>query len=125
MDTCCIDKSNNTELTEAINSMFRWYQDAARCYTYLADVSTPGYDADPQSCQRIWEASFRESRWFTRGWTLQELIAPASVEFFSSEGKRLGDKKSLQQQIYEITGIPIQALQGNPFSHFSVAERMA
>jgi hypothetical protein len=125
VDTCCIDKSNNTELTEAINSMFRWYRDAARCYTYLADVSTPGYDVDPQSCQSIWEASFRESRWFTRGWTLQELIAPASVEFFSSEGKRLGDKKSLQQQIYEITGIPIQALQGNPFSHFSIAERMA
>ena len=125
VDTCCIDKSNNTELTEAINSMFRWYRDAARCYTYLADVSTPSNDIDPQSCQSIWEASFRESRWFTRGWTLQELIAPASVEFFSSKGKRLGDKKSLQQQIYEITGIPIQALQGNPFSHFSVTERMA
>ena len=125
VDTCCIDKSNNTELTEAINSMFRWYRDAAKCYTYLADVSIPGYDTDPQSCQSIWAASFQESRWFTRGWTLQELIAPASVEFFSSEGKRLGDKKSLQQHIYEITGIPIQALQGNPFSHFSVTERMS
>jgi hypothetical protein len=53
VDTCCIDKSNNTELTEAINSMFHWYRDASRCYTYLADVSTPGDGIDPQSCQSI------------------------------------------------------------------------
>src|SRR5438045_295624 len=61
----------------------------------------------------------------TRGWTLQELIAPASVEFFSVEGERLGDKKSLERQIHEITGITAQAFQGRPLSQFSVNERMS
>ena len=89
---------------------------------YLADVLTPGYDADVQAKQSTWEAAFRDSKWFTRGWTLQELIAPAVVEFFSKEGKRLGDKASLEKPIHEITGIPIEALQGT-FSHFSIAER--
>jgi len=120
VDTCCINKSDSTELTTAINSMFRWYRNAKKCYVYLADVSTPGNDADVQSA---WEATFRNSKWFTRGWTLQELIAPATVEFFSKEGKRLGDKNSLEKLIHEITRIPIQALQGNPFSYFSIAER--
>ena len=125
VDTCCIDKSNNTELTEAINSMFRWYRNAAKCYVYLADVSAPGHNIDAQAYQSAWEVDFRKSRWFTRGWTLQELIAPMSVEFFSKQHQRLGDKKSLEKQIHEITGIPTQALQGNPFSDFSVAERIA
>ena len=123
VDTCCIDKSNAVELATAINSMFRWYRKAKKCYVYLADVSTPGYDADVQANQNTWEAAFRGSKWFTRGWTLQELIAPAIVEFFSKDGKRIGDKKSLEKPIHEITGIPIQALQGNPFSDFSIAER--
>ena len=121
-DTCCIDRSNNTELSEAINSMFRWYRNASRCYVYLSDVSIGDSDKNDQS---TWELAFRQSRWFTRGWTLQELIAPASVEFFSLEGKRLGDKKSLERQIHEITGIPVQALQGNPLSRFSVTERIS
>jgi hypothetical protein len=123
VDTCCIDKTNSTELQEAINSMFRWYRDAAKCYAYLADVST--YSSDGQTAQDPWELSFRSSRWFTRGWTLQEIIAPVSVEFFSREGKRLGDKKSLEGLIYEITGISIKALQGEPLSQFGVAERMS
>ena len=89
---------------------------------YLADVSAPGHNGDLQPSQR-WETAFRDSRWFTRGWTLQELIAPAIVEFFSKEGKLLGDKKSLEKPIQEITQIPIQALRGNPFSDFSIAER--
>jgi Heterokaryon incompatibility protein (HET) len=122
MDTCSIDKSSSAELTEAINSMFRWYHGAAKCYVYLSDVSIRGYDKNGQF---TWESAFRESRWFTRGWTLQELIAPTSVEFFSLEGKRLGDKKSLERQVHEITGIAIQALQGNPLSNFSVIERMS
>jgi hypothetical protein len=123
VDTCCIDKSSSAELTEAINSMFRWYHDAAKCYVYLSDVSI--YDKNDHFSLSAWESVFRESRWFTRGWTLQELIAPASVEFFSSEGKRLGDKNSLERHLHEITGIAIQALQGNPLSHFSVQERMS
>jgi hypothetical protein len=123
VDTCCIDKSNSTELTTAINSMFRWYRKATKCYVYLADVSTPGYNADIRASQSTWETAFRDSKWFTRGWTLQELIAPATVEFFSKEGNQLGDKISLEKPIHEITGIPIQALQGNPFSDFSIAQR--
>ena len=124
IDTCCIDKSNSTELQEAINSMFRWYRDAAKCYMYLADVSRAVLDADGKSGQLPWELSFRKSRWFTRGWTLQELVAPASVEFFSKEGEQLGNKKSLERHIHEVTGIPVEALRGNTLSDFSISERM-
>jgi hypothetical protein len=125
VDTCCIDKSNNTELSEAINSMFRWYRKAAKCYVYLSDVSTHNSDENDRFSGLTWESAFRKSRWFTRGWTLQELIAPVSVESFSGEGKRLGDKKSLEQQVHEVTGIPINALQGSPLSQFSVSERIS
>jgi hypothetical protein len=122
VDTCCIDKSNSTELAEAINSMFRWYRNAAKCYVYLSDVSTNDDDqVDP--CLQSWQSAFRKSRWFTRGWTLQELIAPPSVEFFCSNRKRIGDKKSLERQLHEITGIAVPALQGTPLSTFSVKER--
>ncbi|KAH6724975.1 P-loop containing nucleoside triphosphate hydrolase protein, partial [Leptodontidium sp. MPI-SDFR-AT-0119] len=124
VDTCCIDKSDADELATAINSMFRWYRNAKKCYVYLADVTIPGCGADVQICQYLWEAAFRETRWFSRGWTLQELIAPAIVEFFSKEGRRLGDKQSLETLIQDITGIPIQALRGNPFSDFNIAERI-
>ena len=123
VDTCCINKPNHTELSEAITSMFCWYRKAAKCYVYLSDVSIGEHKNSDQS-QLAWESAFRTCRWFTRGWTLQELLAPVSVEFFSREGKRLGDKKSLERQIYEITGIPIAALRGNPLSDFSVNERM-
>jgi hypothetical protein len=117
-----IDKRNLHELAKAINSMFRWYQDAVKCYAFLSDVSTSTL-TDAKAHQSTWEASFRASRWFTRGWTLQELIAPASVEFFSVQHLRLGDKQSLEPQIHEITHIPMDALQGQPLDNFSVAER--
>ncbi|KAK3995678.1 HET-R [Cladorrhinum sp. PSN332] len=122
IDTCCIDKSNAAELQHALNSMFQWYRNATKCYVYLTDVSTHKRDVDGNS---IWELAFQKSRWFTRGWTLQELIAPTTVEFFSKECERLGDKKSLEREIHDITGIPLKALQGTPLSDFSVAERMA
>ncbi|KAI1126006.1 hypothetical protein F5Y10DRAFT_245888 [Nemania abortiva] len=122
VDSCCIDKSNSTELSQAINSMFRWYFNAARCYVYLSDVSTGVY----QSNNLLpWELGFRKSRWFTRGWTLQELIAPSSVEFFSVEGQRLGDKGSLERELHGITGIATAALRGSPLSNFSRRERMS
>jgi hypothetical protein len=124
VDTCCLDKSNSTELAEAINSMFRWYQNATKCYVYLSDVSRPPFDTDDKS-NEPWESTFRKSRWFTRGWTLQELIAPASVEFFSEEGEILGNKASLEGLICEITGIPVKALRGGSLSDFSVTERMS
>jgi hypothetical protein len=126
VDTCCIDQSNSTELQEAINSMFHWYHNAAKCYVYLSDVSSPAFDdANDEFSQLPCESAFRSSRWFTRGWTLQELLAPRSVEFFSREGNRLGDKRSLERQIHEITGIAIPALQGVPLSQFGVDERLA
>ncbi|TVY12521.1 Vegetative incompatibility protein HET-E-1, partial [Lachnellula arida] len=120
VDTCCIDKKNAVELGAGINSMFRWYQNAARCYVYLSDVSKPDNVVNDQ---REWEEAFRKSRWFTRGWTLQELIAPRLVDFFSSEGRRLGSKLSFESQIYEITGISNKALRGNALSNFSIKER--
>jgi hypothetical protein len=122
VDTCCINKSRDSELSEAINSMFRWYRKAAICYVYLADVWSKD-QIDPSF--KPWEAAFKNSRWFTRGWTLQELIAPPLVEFFSLNGNRLGDKKSLEVQLHKITGIPVLALRGRPLSDFSFDERVS
>lgn len=124
VDTCCIDKRNSTELAEAINSMFRWYRNAVKCYVYLSDVLRNDHD-QADSALQSWQIAFQKSRWFTRGWTLQELIAPQSVEFFSSNGKLLGNKKSLEQQLHGITGIKISALRGTPLSTFSIEERMS
>lgn len=121
LDTCCIDKSSSAELQEAINSMFQWYRKAERCYVYLSDVSIAGMHRGHVATQ----GAFQVSRWFTRGWTLQELLAPATVEFFSSEGNRLGDKLSLQDDISKITGIVPQALQGLPLRHFSIDTRLS
>ena len=98
--------------------MFRWYQNADKCYVYLSDVLTSGHATNLQSSLETWEAAFRKSRWFSRGWTLQELLAPASVEFFSREGDCLGCKRSLEQDIHEITEIPIRALRGGPLMAF-------
>lgn len=125
VDTCCIDKTNNTELSEAINSMFRWYREAAKCYVFLSDVSRPALDADNEPCQPPWESAFRRSRWFTRGWTLQELVAPKSIEFFCKEREKLGNKTTLERHICEVTRIPVKALPGNSLSDFSIAERMS
>ncbi|KIM98221.1 hypothetical protein OIDMADRAFT_202037, partial [Oidiodendron maius Zn] len=112
IDTCCIDKTSSAELSEAINSMYRWYQEAKVCYAYLADVPS--------------KSKFRDSRWFTRGWTLQELISPSMVIFFDEEWKQLGTKADLQQDIFECTGIPIGMLSGdNDLETFSIAQRMS
>lgn len=120
VDTCCIDKKNAVELGAAINSMFRWYQNAARCYVYLSDVSKSDTRTDDE---KAYEEAFRASRWFTRGWTLQELIAPRLVDFFSLEGQRLGSKLTLETEIHDITGIAKNALRGDALSHFSIQER--
>jgi len=124
VDTCYIDKTNSTELAKSINSMFRWYRYAAKCYVYLSDVSRSSYDTN-KSNQLPWESAFRKSKWFTRGWTLQELIAPTIVEFFSEDWEHLGNKASLERVVREITGIPVNVLQGSPLSNLSVTERMS
>jgi hypothetical protein len=124
VDTCCIDKSDSVELQTAINSMFRWYRDAKRCYVYLPDV-TSATVSNQQRTVTPWEDALRQSRWFTRGWTLQELVAPNKVDFYSKERSWLGDKRTLEPLICEITGIPANALRGTPLSDFTVAEREA
>jgi len=121
VDTCCIDKSSSAELTEAINSMFHWYQKAAKCYVFLSDVSVNEYD----NFDRCYNSALRQSRWFSRGWTLQELIAPATVDFFSQDGIRVGDKKTLEEELTKITGIDVLALRGHPLHGFSIADRMS
>ncbi|KAF2006368.1 HET-domain-containing protein [Amniculicola lignicola CBS 123094] len=123
VDTCCIDKTSSAELSEAITSMFRWYQNSAQCYAYLSDVSTSKRKADHDKFSYTWESAFRTSRWFERGWTLQELVAPRKVTFFSGEGTQLGDKSSLEQLIHDITHIPVPALR-NILDEFDVEQRM-
>jgi hypothetical protein len=95
-----------------------------KCYVYLPDMSINGNN-NKEFSQDEWEPAFRKSEWPTRGWTLQERIAPSSVGFFSIEGKQLGDKKSLERQIHETTGIAIEALRGSPLAMFSINERMS
>jgi hypothetical protein len=120
IDTCCIDKSSSAELSEAINCMFRWYSSSAKCFVYLTDVSTAiGYDLAQ------WLSDFKRSRWFIRGWTLQELIAPSSVEFFSCEGQLLGDKSSLVHTLQAVTGIADNVLHGCSLDALSVEERFS
>jgi hypothetical protein len=125
VDTCCINKADNIELQDAINSMFRWYKNADKCYVYLSDVSTKKRKEINESSGYTWEPAFRASRWFTRGWTLQELLAPRSVNFYSKDGHYLGDKQSLEQQIHEITSIPVAALRGTSLCDFDVEERLS
>ncbi|KAJ4991369.1 HET domain-containing protein [Stagonosporopsis vannaccii] len=117
IDTCCINRWDNNERLKAINSMFQWYRNAARCYVYLSDVSLT-------AVTEMARAPCSDCSWFTRGWTLQELIVPASVEFFSREGRRIGDKASLEQLIHNVTSIPLAALRNNPLDQFSISERM-
>lgn len=119
IDSCCINKSDLMELQYAINSMFSWYQNASKCYVYLTDVSMGS------SAGGAWMSEFPKTRWVTRGWTLQELIAPSSVEFFASGGDRLGDKLSLESQLHDMTGIPIKALRNAPLREFDEHERMS
>jgi hypothetical protein len=131
--------------------MFRWYRGPDQCYVYLSDV--PVRNENDYQTKRVWKSvegkagrflgrttqfrnnnnkqseqtrewAFRNSRWFTRGWTLQELIAPSTVQFFSWTGEYLGSKDKLQQLIHEITGIPIAALCGASLSEFGVDERL-
>ncbi|KAF2844476.1 HET-domain-containing protein [Plenodomus tracheiphilus IPT5] len=124
LDTCCIDKTDKAELSSAIRSMFRWYQNAIKCYAYLSDVSTRKRKASGMLTEFTYMPSFRSSRWFNRGWTLQELLAPSTVEFLSQEWEKLGDKISLKTLIHKITSIPQEVLDGAPLSQFSVNERL-
>jgi len=99
IDTCCIDKTSSAELSEAINSMFSWYQKSQVCYAYLSDVSSSANDHYKA------KSEFRRSNWFTRGWTLQELLAPKFVEFYDQNWVEIGTRAAMQKLLHEITGI--------------------
>ncbi|RFU80416.1 vegetative incompatibility het-e-1 [Trichoderma arundinaceum] len=117
IDTCCIDKTNLVELSEAINSMFRWYSCAHVCYVYLSDVPD---DDDARG------SKFQTSRWFQRGWTLQELLAPKNLRFFNAEWRCIGTKRSKCTIIKNITQVPRQFLLGiTELNSASVAQRMS
>ncbi|CAO2648147.1 Nn.00g090690.m01.CDS01 [Neocucurbitaria sp. VM-36] len=119
IDTCCIDKSSSAELSEAINSMFTWYKNSEKCYAYLADVEYP--------------RAIPNSKWFTRAWTLQELLAPSSLqsgervgmEFFSRHWHSLGSKWALSNAITDITGVPKEYLEGKSLHTASISMRMS
>ena len=120
VDTCCIDKTSSAELTEAINSMYKWYESASECYAFLSDVRV--FDlAEPRS-----QDTFRDSAWFTRGWTLQELIAPARVLFYNRSWSYLGSKDALYNLLQDITGIDAVVLLGQTKpNQCTVAQRMS
>lgn len=137
IDTCCIDKSSSAELSEAINSMFRWYKNSATCYAYLSDVSesdtslctSPG----PGILESQFSTSFSQSRWFTRGWTLQELIAPDIVIFLNGAWQEIGTRSSLIELLVDSTGIDQALFEHNRHLHditqllrgYPIAQRMS
>lgn len=122
VDTCCILKTSSAELSEAINSMYRWYKNSKVCYAYLVDV-----EAADISTYSGRDSRFRKSRWFTRGWTLQELLAPRDVRFYTADWTFIGSKnqESMGAAIGEITDIDTKYLDGNNLDRISIAERMS
>jgi hypothetical protein len=120
VDTICIDKTSSSELTEAINSMYDWYSASAICYAYLADV--PSLSAKDCCAQ---DSTFSKSRWFKRGWTLQELLAPKHVEFYSKDWLYISNKRLLAEQVHIITRIPTDMITFKTgLYHYSIAQRM-
>ncbi|KAK3698300.1 hypothetical protein LTR37_017008 [Vermiconidia calcicola] len=120
VDTCCIDKHNDAEVCTAIRSMFRWYKESTVCYVYLSDVSI---NKRLEDGSQAWENTFRNCRWFSRGWTLQELLAPDRVEFYA-RGQYVGSRDSLGAIIHTITGIDIEALRGRPLETYPFPTRL-
>ncbi|KAN0099006.1 Heterokaryon incompatibility protein (HET) domain containing protein [Hyaloscypha variabilis] len=117
VDTCCIDKSSSAELSESINSMFRWYSLSTLCFAWLEDWK-------PQAGSGL--ESMGRSRWFTRGWTLQELIAPKRVEFLDHDWTFRGDRATLAGTICEVTRIDSGVINGSrSLSEISVGRRMS
>ena len=113
VDTCCINKRSSAELSEAINSMCRWYENAKVCYAYLHDVL--GSSFPTASDKERYPDFCGWPEWFSRGWTLQELIAPSNVQFLNKNWQNIGDKRTLAPTLVGITGIPvhIHGLNGN------------
>ncbi|KAI0191622.1 HET-domain-containing protein [Astrocystis sublimbata] len=123
VDTCCIDKTSSAELSEAINSMYRWYEDSVLCMALLSDVGMSDASLiEPETCA----FEFRKSKWFTRGWTLQELIAPPTLFFYSNAWSCIGERLRLVGLIQEACGLPREIFAwGKKLEDFSVAQRMS
>jgi hypothetical protein len=136
IDTCCIDKTSSAELSEAINSMFRWYRESKVCFAYLEDVSAEPkrkvieIESDSEATPPLspYPASWLlpKSRWFKRGWTLQELIAPKIVLLYDSSWNEIGEKRQLEKEISAITGIDPDVLRDHKSLYTkSIARRMS
>lgn len=119
VDTCCIDKSSSSELSEAINSMFEWYRKSKVCYAYLEGISAKDVDDSrvpddyhmlPGGERAFRKSKFAQHRWFQRGWTLQELIAPSKIELYGKDWEYLGSSLDLLSEIVSITGIDDKVL---------------
>lgn len=120
VDTCCIDKSSSAELSEAINSMFRWYRDAVLCLVYMSDVCIDTRDA-------AFQDKFKSSAWFTRGWTLQELLAPTNLYFQNANWQSLGSKVELAELIAQSSHIDTDVLLAPPDTilSFPISRKMS
>jgi heterokaryon incompatibility protein (HET) len=121
-DTVCIDKRDNSEVTKSVNLMFSWYQSASVCFAYMHEVSNNN--------QRLkWtedNAVVRKTpEWFTRGWTLQELLAPKKLLLSDQDWNCIGDRENCAQVITKFTGIPLSALCGKDIQSYSYADRLA
>jgi hypothetical protein len=128
VDTCCIDKSSSAELSEAINSMFSWYRKSALCLAYLADVHvTPkGSTSDCALDNGTTKEELEVCRWFTRGWTLQELIAPGNIQFYDVNWAFIASKSHIRSEISQITGIDISVLENvDMLADIPVGRKMA
>ncbi|KAL8788186.1 MAG: hypothetical protein Q9213_001825 [Squamulea squamosa] len=120
IDTCCIDKRSSAELSESINAMYKWYARSAECYVHLSDFALSvqerqfrlqyGKDAWFSYIWPTVSTKFRESSWFTRGWTLQELLAPSNIAVFDANWYRIGSLDDLLEDVIRITGIPKDVL---------------
>ena len=123
IDTCCIDKSSSAELTEAINSMYKWYKNSTVCYVYLSDVPRQTWSIEGTG---VPVTSLLESRWFTRGWTFQELLAPRKLIFFAANGELLGHLEDFADSIAVHCKIPRVLFDAYPrwFRGYSFEERL-
>lgn len=120
IDTCCIDKTSSAELSEAINSMFRYYREAEICYPFLLDVVSVllPIPVDPLS-------DFCRSTWFRRGWMLQELIAPKEIRFYNKYWEYIGSETGLKDALNSVTNIPEICLLGGDLTDESLARIMS
>ncbi|KAL7800879.1 heterokaryon incompatibility domain-containing protein [Trichoderma afarasin] len=123
VDTCCIDKTSSAELSEAINSMFKWYKNSEIAYAFLEDYPSPKIK---KPTFRTTSVGFGHSRWFTRGWTLQELIAPERLEFYNRSWEKIAEKTAIAKELAVITGIDAFVLDGSaPLQQVSVGRRLS